>query len=305
MNQIFFKNKQRSKLPSLYYFYYIRKRKTFFKIDSAKKCTYIIIRLMIWKGGGDTAHAQAELDLDAGCKVQAAGDCLLGFFDEPTPITYFFLINRTKSRFYTNTMGANSVEACMVSLTVSTSASRFCDSALCGVYLWVLSKTSNLTEDLKLFVGVWVLVFLCDSRIHPISQLQLALLSATVHIFQLTFAHDANKKSTHAFLFLFFFCLPQLTSDILCLLSGSGAPAAARLRDRWLLRRRRGLVPVQRVRSAAGTEEDVSARRIKFQQDKARAARLKTLLDFSMHWTLHIFSTCVILLMFLFSYKII
>lgn len=205
MNQIFFKNKQRSKLPSLYYFYYIRKRKTFFKIDSAKKCTYIIIRLMIWKGGGDTAHAQAELDLDAGCKVQAAGDCLLVFFDEPTPITYFFLINRTKSRFYTNTMGANSVEACMVSLTVSTSASRFCDSALCGVYLWVLSKTSNLTEDLKLFVGVWVLVFLCDSRIHPISQLQLALLSATVHIFQLTFAHDANKKSTHAFLFLFFF----------------------------------------------------------------------------------------------------
>lgn len=56
--------------------------------------------------------------------------------------------------------------------------------------------------------------------------------------------------------------------------TGSGASAAARLRDRRLLRRRRGLIPIQRVRPEEGTEEAESAR-IQFKQDKARAARLE------------------------------
>lgn len=40
------------------------------------------------------------------------------------------------------------------------------------------------------------------------------------------------------------------------------------------MRRRRGLVPIQRVRPEEGTEEAESAR-IQFKQDKARAARLE------------------------------
>lgn len=56
--------------------------------------------------------------------------------------------------------------------------------------------------------------------------------------------------------------------------TGSGASATARLRDRRVLRRRRGLIPIQRVRPEEGTEEAESAR-IQFKQDKARAARLE------------------------------
>lgn len=56
---------------------------------------------------------------------------------------------------------------------------------------------------------------------------------------------------------------------------GSGASATAWLRDCRLLWRRRGLIPVQRVRPEEGTEEDKSAR-IQFKQDKARAAGLGT-----------------------------
>lgn len=40
------------------------------------------------------------------------------------------------------------------------------------------------------------------------------------------------------------------------------------------MRRRRGLIPIQRVRPEEGTEEAESAR-IQFKQDKARAARLE------------------------------
>lgn len=56
--------------------------------------------------------------------------------------------------------------------------------------------------------------------------------------------------------------------------AGPGAPAAARLRDRRLLRRRRGLVPVQRVRPEEGAEEAESTR-VQLQQDKAGAAGLE------------------------------
>lgn len=58
-------------------------------------------------------------------------------------------------------------------------------------------------------------------------------------------------------------------------LPGSRASATARLRDRRLLRRRRGLIPIQRVCPEEGTEEDESAR-IQFKQDKAGAAGLET-----------------------------
>lgn len=57
-------------------------------------------------------------------------------------------------------------------------------------------------------------------------------------------------------------------------LPGPGAPAAARLRDRRLLRWRRGLVPVQRVHPETGAEEAESTR-VQLQQDKAGAARLE------------------------------
>lgn len=55
---------------------------------------------------------------------------------------------------------------------------------------------------------------------------------------------------------------------------GPGAPAAARLRDRRLLRWRRGLIPVQRVRPEKGAKEAKSTR-VQLKQDKAGAARLE------------------------------
>lgn len=59
------------------------------------------------------------------------------------------------------------------------------------------------------------------------------------------------------------------------LLSGSRASPTTRLRDRRLLRWRRGLIPIQRVRPEEGTEEDRSAR-TQFKQDKAGAAGLES-----------------------------
>lgn len=55
---------------------------------------------------------------------------------------------------------------------------------------------------------------------------------------------------------------------------GFRASAAARLRDRRLLWRRRRLVPVQRVCPAEGTSEDESAR-AQFKQDKAGTTGLE------------------------------
>lgn len=63
------------------------------------------------------------------------------------------------------------------------------------------------------------------------------------------------------------FCAPASVT-------GSGASAAARLRDRRVLRRWCGLIPIQRVRPEEGTAEAESAR-IQFKQDKAGAARLE------------------------------
>lgn len=57
--------------------------------------------------------------------------------------------------------------------------------------------------------------------------------------------------------------------------TGSRASPTARLWDCRLLWRRRGLVPVQRVRPEEGAEEDESAR-VQFKQDKAGAAGLET-----------------------------
>ena len=57
--------------------------------------------------------------------------------------------------------------------------------------------------------------------------------------------------------------------------TGSRASPTTRVRDRRLLRRRRGLVPIQRVRPEEGAEEDESAR-VQFKQDKAGAAGLET-----------------------------
>lgn len=56
---------------------------------------------------------------------------------------------------------------------------------------------------------------------------------------------------------------------------GSRASPTTWLRDCWLLWRRRGLFPIQRVRPEEGTEEDESAS-TQFKQDKAGAAGLET-----------------------------
>lgn len=58
-------------------------------------------------------------------------------------------------------------------------------------------------------------------------------------------------------------------------LPGSRAPPTTWLRDRRLLRRRRGLIPIQRVRPEEGTDEEDESARIQFKQDKAGAAGLE------------------------------